>query len=150
MNSKFSSAVANDNARTDTLPVTNSEGQNLYLTALRHFVRLEEEATSHALNAVRRVALRADAENGEERHWSTLTSADLQKIMPDLTVARFQALYGDYKSNVATPWNTLPAIVQMVGEHLARLGTDNDVYEFALFLQNHAPASQKNHALVID
>lgn len=149
MNHNFSAAVANDNARTDVYPTTNSDAQNLYLKALRHFVRLEEEATSHALNAARRAALRAGAD-GEERHFSSLTSTDLQILMPDLTVARFEALYGDYKSNVSTPWNTLPAVVSMVGEHLTRLGTDNDVYEFALFLQNHAPAAQKSHALVID
>ncbi len=149
MNNNFSLAVSNDNEK-GTFPLRNSEAQNAYLTALRHFVRLEEEETGCALNHARNLALRANAVDGESRHWTTLTSADLQAIMPDLTVTRFMALYGDYKSNIASAWNTHPAIVNMVGEHLHALGTESDLYAYGLFVQKHAPANQKAHALKID
>jgi len=123
----------------------------LYVRALRYVMEGKEERAAYALNTVRDTLL----ENG---HSSNLTDAHMQTIMPDLTVSKFMALYGDYKHNeeprkarlfnefprkvqtstwdpISTPWIRQPELLDMITSHIAQLGDDDDRGTSKLFLQ---------------
>lgn len=148
MNSNFLASVANDNACDNAIRPSLSAAQNHYLNALRHILRMEDDKADLALNAARRCVLADGASKGDERHWSSLTTADLQRIMPDLTAARFAMLYSDQPGTAGGPWS-LPTMMVMVGNHLATLGTTQDLYDFNLFLQT-MDAPNGSRGLMID
>lgn len=118
----------------------NVKAQNLYLDALRHFLNKDEANTALALNDARKTVL-----NG--RHWMTCADTDLQKIMPDLDGRKFDSLYGDYKSNAGTVWNTGRDVLDMVRRHIDRLGNEDDRGNFRRFARQNAPAMQSRLAL---
>ncbi|PZO89083.1 MAG: hypothetical protein DI626_00005 [Micavibrio aeruginosavorus] len=123
-------------------PASMSDAQSSYLDALRSFLRKDEAATSVTLNTARNQVLQG-------RHWTECTDADMQAIMPGLTMAKFNGLYGDYKSHANTPWNTTQETLEMVGNHIHQLGNDDDRREFARFITENAPRMQSRFALVI-
>jgi hypothetical protein len=66
-----------------------------YKLALDAIAQNHEAETAFHLKAMRRILL-------EGRHWTRLSDADLRRVQPDLTVAKFHALFGDEQTEQAT------------------------------------------------
>jgi len=122
----------------------------LYLKALRLIMAGKEELANFALNDVRDLLL-------DNAHASEFCDTHVQQIMPDLTVAKFNALYGDYKHTeffrkryqfdvptgsrtsewdpVSSPWIKNPGLLHMIASHVAQLGDEDDRDDCIVFLQ---------------
>lgn len=97
----------------------NEKAQYNYYRALIAIRAVNDHDASVALNTARDAVLAG-------KHFTDMTDADLQQISPDLSINKFNALYGDYAYNAktfisrpATPF--VPAsLSNMVEQHFAQ------------------------------
>lgn len=136
----MSSNIVNINGSTPP-----SDAKKLYLHALRLIMDGKEEEAGHALNKTR------DFLAGSK----TLTDSHTQTLFPDLTVRKFESLYGDYKhtdpkrkndaygenrtlqewEKAASPWIKQPELLDMITAHIKELGDKTDQIICGNFLE---------------
>jgi len=122
-------------------PVANiTPVQEIYLNALRALLNLEEIETGHLLNTTKNLLVRAAGKT----HWTQLEDKDFTIIAPDLTIVRFESLYGDYtpstiarKSPSQHPWVRDRVLISMITGHIHNLGTEHDKACLKRFCNQH-------------
>lgn len=130
--------------------VTPLSVEEVYGDALYFIVTGKEEKANAKLNQVRDMLLKS-------AHSARFCDEHTQSLMPDLTVKKFMALYGDYKYTepykkkhqfdvfaqkltsewdpVSTPWINDEGLLDMITRHITKLGSMDDRESCKVFLQ---------------